>query len=153
MAGSTTSRQAVFWFSYAHFVPGSGTSPCRIVYSGRRPSLCESLMITLMGGSATANQGHSRCNNPKTAIWWSNFSPHHLGIRVSGVMFRFFSLFLIRSATTFPYGQPCRETLINSSFRAKRCGNPESGCYDSISNWIPAFAGMTEKIIRVSLVE
>ena len=66
-------------------------------------------------------------------------------------MFRFFSLFLIRSATTFPYGQPCRETLINSSFRAKRCGNPESGCYDSISNWIPAFAGMTEKIIRVSL--
>jgi len=37
-----------------------------------------------------------------------------------------------------------REPLINSSFRARRSGDPESGCYDSIAYWIPAFAGITE---------
>jgi len=38
-----------------------------------------------------------------------------------------------------------RETLINSSFRAERSGDPESSSYNSVSYWIPAFAGMTGK--------
>jgi len=33
--------------------------------------------------------------------------------------------------------------LINPSFRPERSGEPESRVYDSITYWVPAFAGMT----------
>ena len=36
-----------------------------------------------------------------------------------------------------------REILINSSFRTKRSGDPESRCYELMGCWIPASAGMT----------
>jgi len=47
-------------------------------------------------------QHHSLCSNPKTAIWLSIFSPHHLGMEVFEVMFRPISLFLMVRATAFP---------------------------------------------------
>jgi len=50
----------------------------------------------------TGTQGHSRCIKPKTAIWWSIFSPHHLVTMVSELMFKPFSPFLRVRATTFP---------------------------------------------------
>ncbi len=109
-------------------------SECPVFGADRATRLGKRWNPSGLSGCRTAAQRHSRCNNPQTAIWWSIFSPPHLGTEVFEVMFRPISLFLVLRATTV--GWP-RAVTHPGLPQIRTCGTPASGSsvYEFAARW------------------